>query len=142
MNIVFVEGGNKLLREIAHKTVAFCIDELIPESNKLEIEVKLKSVGGDAMGYCEMGDTRRQYQLEIEKNQTLRELISTICHEMVHLKQYYTKEMDCSPNDEGKMRWKDGVVPEGTSYSDLPWEIEASDLQYKLADAIWEKNII
>ena len=142
MNIVFVDGGNKMLREIAHKVVAFCLDELLPESNKLEIEVKLKTIGGDAMGYCEMGDTRRQYELEIDKNQTLRELVSTICHEMVHLKQYVLKEMDCTANDDGLLRWKDGVVPEGTAYSDLPWEIEATELQYKLADTIWEKNII
>lgn len=142
MNIVFVSGGNKQLREIAHKTVAHCIDYLVPDSNKLEIEVKLKNVGGDAMGYCTMGDTRRQYELEIEKDQTLREFVGTIVHEMVHLKQYYLKEMDPTTNEEGKLRWKDEEVPKGTSYSDLPWEQEASDLQYVIADEIWEKNII
>ena len=141
MNIVFVEGGTKILREIAHKTVAYCLDELLPDSNKLQIEVKLTNIKTDAVGYTLMLDNRKQYELEIEKNQTLREFIGTICHEMVHLKQYYLNEMDETVED-GSYRWKDTRVPSDTAYSDLPWEKEAYDLQYVLADGIWSKGIV
>lgn len=142
MNIVFVDGGTKAQREIAHKTVAYCLDYLLPDSNKLEIEVKLMNIRTDAMGYCEMGDNRREYQIQVERHQTLREFVGTICHEMVHLKQYALKEMDPTANDDGNLRWKDTIVPKETAYSDLPWEQEATDLQYVLADEIWEKNVI
>ena len=138
MNLVFVDGGTKLLREITHKTVSFCIDELMPESNNVNFHIKLVTMKNEATGYAGMGDNRKEYILDIDKNQTLRELISTICHEMVHVKQYWKKEMDGT----GNYRWKDEVISADTLYSKLPWEKEAYDLQYKLADAIWEKNII
>lgn len=142
MNIVFVDGGTKQLREIAHKTVAFCIDEMLPDSNKIQIEVKLTNIKTEATGYTLMGDNRRQYELEIDKNQKLREFVSTICHEMVHVKQYFLKEMDDHMQDDGNYRWKEEVVPVDTLYSELPWEVEAFDLQYVLADKIWEQNVI
>lgn len=141
MNIVFVEGGNKILKEIAHRAVAFCIDELMPKANKLEIRVSLKTIKTDAMGYSMMGDDKYQYELEIEKDQTLREFVGTICHEMVHVKQYYKNQMDPGPVA-GEYRWNKEKIPENTQYSDLPWEKEAYDLQYKLADKLWEKNIV
>jgi hypothetical protein len=147
MNLVFVDGGTKFLREVAHRTVAFCIDELMPESNNVNFHIQLQTIKSEATGYAGMGDNRREYILDIDKNQTLREFISTICHEMVHVKQYFYKEMDDTTNDDGDYRWhpKGGeatVISKETLYSELPWEVEAYDLQYKLADQIWEKNIV
>jgi hypothetical protein len=142
MNLVFVDGGTKFLREIAHKTVAFCIDELMPESNNVNFHIKLLTIKNEATGYAGMGDNRKEYILDIDKNQTLRELVSTICHEMVHVKQYWKKEMDDTTNEDGNYRWKDEVISADTLYSELPWEKEAYDLQYKLADKIWEQNVI
>ena len=67
-------------------------------------------------------DVRRRdeggYDIEINFNQSLRDFVATIVHEMVHVKQYAT----------GK--WK------GTG------EREASNLQYKLTDKLWKENIL
>jgi len=142
MNLVFVEGGSKFLREIAHKSVAYCIDQLLPRHKNLEIHVKIGTIKSDATGYCMMGDTINDYELELEKDQTLREFICTICHEMVHLKQYAKKEMDGTCKENGDYRWKKETVPAKTQYSDLPWEKEAYELQETLADEIWRKNIV
>ena len=142
MNLVFVEGGNKFLRELTHKTVAYCIDKLLPRHKKLEIHVSLKSIKTEATGYAMMGDTINDFELEIEKDQTLREFITTICHEMVHIKQYAKKEMDGTTNADGNYRWKKEVISGKTQYSDLPWEKEAYELQETLADEIWRNNIV
>lgn len=142
MNLVFVEGGSRYHREIAHRTVAFCIDELMPKSTKLEIEVKLTSIKNtDAVGFTMMADDRYTYELEIDKDQTLREFISTICHEMVHVKQYYRNQMDDRAK-EGFLRWNKEKISDKTPYSELPWELEAYELQYELSDKIWLQNII
>jgi len=58
------------------------------------------------------------YNIEINVNQSLRDFVATIVHEMVHVKQYVT----------GK--WK------GTG------EQEASNPQYKLTDKLWKENIL
>ena len=58
------------------------------------------------------------YDIEISFNQSLRDFIATIVHEMVHVKQYVT----------GK--WK------GTG------EQEANRLQYKLTDRIWKEGVV
>lgn len=142
MNLVFVEGGNKIYKEIAHRTVAFCIDKLLPRHKNLEIHVQLKSIRTDATGYALMGDTRNDYEIEIEKDQTIREFITTICHEMVHVKQYAKKEMDPITNDEGNYRWKREVISGKTLYNELPWEKEAYDLQETLVEEIWQKGIV
>lgn len=142
MNIVFVEGGSKQQREIAHRTVAYCIDQLMPKSKKLEIEVQLTNIkNSDAVGFTCMMEDRYHFELEIEKNQTLREFIGTITHEMVHVKQYYKNQMDDQPKN-GHYRWNKEKIDVKTPYSDLPWEKEAYELQYKLADELWSKNII
>lgn len=137
MNIVEVKGGKGYQRDIAHKTVAYCIKQLLPRHRTLDIEVKLVTIKSDATGYAMVGDTNRQFEIEIDKNQTIKEFVTTICHEMVHVKQYARKEIDGI-----HQRWKGVDLPKGTKYYDYPWEIEAYDLQEDLADDIWHKGIV
>lgn len=137
MNIVEITGGQKFQREIAHKTVAYCIKQLLPRHRTLDIEIKLVTIKSDATGYAMVGDTNRHFEIEIDKNQTIKEFVTTICHEMVHVKQYARKEIDGI-----RLRWKGKDIPEGTDYINFPWEIEAYDLQEDLADDIWHKGIV
>lgn len=137
MNYIEVIGGNKFLRDIAEKTVMRMIKEMMPRMRTLEIEVQIKKLKGDVAGWCMMEDTNRQFTLEISNELTLRDFITTVCHEMVHVKQYARNEM----NGDG-IRWKKGKVKEGTGYYDLPWEKEAYRLQDKLAMIMWEEDIL
>ena len=144
MNFVTVTGGNKTQRKVAETTTHQMIAELLPRFRTLDIEVKLKKftkTDRDAIGWCLMEDNNRTFVIEINKDIGITELVTTICHEMVHVKQYARNEM----NDgivKGHARWKSKMIPEDTNYWDLPWEKEAYRMEKKLADDVWENGII
>ena len=141
MNIVEVIGGNKTQREICHNVVSHILSVLLPRYRTLDITVSLKKLHGDALGYCMMEDNNRTFEIELHNKVGIKELVTNLCHEMVHLKQYARNEM----NDgivKGKARWKKQYIAEDTNYWDLPWEKEAYRMEKKLADDVWENNII
>mgnify|MGYP001351052573 FL=1 len=137
MNLVEVTGGKKYQRDIAQKVVYAMIDTLMPRMRKLDIEVKIRKISGDAVGYCMQEDTNRMFTIDVQKDLSLRDFITTICHEMVHVKQYARNEMDCYGR-----KWKTKVISDKVGYYDLPWEKEAYRLQDKLAQEIWDADIL
>lgn len=122
MNIVYATGGRKKEREIAEKTVNWCIKKLMPRMKTLNISVEFEKI--EAYGYC-MQEDRRDYTISIRKNLPLFELVGTICHEMVHVKQYARKELR---DENGKTMWKT-KNHSNTNYEDAPWEKEAYKLE-------------
>lgn len=142
MNLVEAKGGKKYQRDIAETVVYYMIDKLLPRFKTLDIEIVLKGkLDADAIGYCNAETNRREFVLEISKNLSLKELVSTICHEMIHVKQYVRKEMDVLVYD-GKQRWKRSYTPDSTDYFDLPWEKEAYRLEKKYTNLIWEEGVL
>lgn len=138
MNLVEIKGGKKFQRDIAEKVVGFMIEELLPRFRTLEITVNIKKkLDGDAVGYCMMEDTNREFDIEVADYLTLKDFVTTICHEMVHVKQYARKEMT-----DDRMMWKKSPVPKKTCYYDLPWEKEAYRLQDGLAQKVWDADIL
>lgn len=136
MNTIEVIGGKVKEREIVEATIAWCIKKMMPRIRTLEIEVKIKELG-EAMGYCLEGDTNREFQLEIKKGLSLYDLISTVCHEMVHVKQYAKGELRYRV--QGGQQWKAKAISEKTEYMDLPWEKEAFKLERGLAIQCFEE---
>tara|TARA_R110000851_G_scaffold13304_1_gene45499 strand:+ start:2595 stop:3029 length:435 start_codon:yes stop_codon:yes gene_type:complete len=120
MNHIEVLGGTQRQRNYVESMVQFCIDMLMPRMNSLDIEVKLTAPQG-AMGYCLETDNNRTFEIELDRKLTLRKLMETLAHEMVHVKQYARREFHPSYN-----MWRGKTYnPEKVSYWDLPWEIEA-----------------
>ena len=119
---MFVEviGGSSSQKKHSKSMVEFCVKKLMPRITNLDITVRLCKPTG-AMGYCLELEDNRTFELEIDSTKPLRQLLETIAHEMVHVKQYARRELN--PNNElwcGKT-----VDPKKVSYWDLPWEIEA-----------------
>ena len=141
MNFIEVNGGNKFQKHIAETVVTQMIKALMPRMKTLEITVNIKKLTGDAVGWCMEEDTNREFTIDVHNKLTLRDFVTTICHEMVHVKQYARKEMDDGQNT-GRARWKTKTIPMDTKYYDLPWEKEAYRMQDKLADMCWENNIL
>ena len=137
MNLVEVTGGKKYQRDIAQKVVYAMIDTLMPRMRTLDIEVKIRKISGDAVGYCMQEDTNRMFTIDVQKDLSLRDFITTIRHEMVHVKQYARNEMDCYGR-----KWKTKVMSDTVGYYDLPWEKEAYRLQDKLAQEVWDADIL
>jgi predicted metallopeptidase len=111
-----VKGGLPHERDMTRIVVSWCMNHFNLDVDKTSINVLLWPVP-DCNGTCVDND-EGGYDIEINFNQSLRDFIATIVHEMVHVKQYVT----------GKC--KGGG------------EREANKLQYKLTDKIWKENIL
>ena len=130
MNLIEVTGGKVKEREIVEATVAWCIKKIMPRMRTLDIEVTIKKLPV-AMGYCLQCDSNRQFELEIKKGMSLFDLISTVCHEMVHVKQYARGELRYIAS--GTRLWKAKIISDKVEYMDLPWEKEAFEMERGLA---------
>ena len=115
--MIYVKGGNFFQRDVAYDVTSFCYNELIPRIRKCEIEINIKKMKGYE-GTCIDTDDR-EYEIEVNKNQSLEDLCVTLCHEMVHVKQYVRKELFSDVNFYKKRE----------EYLNLPWEVEAYEKQ-------------
>jgi len=100
MNTVMAWGDNKELCNLAEEVVAFCVQELMPRMRTLDICIEV-SDETDVCGYC-MAVDKREFVIEVKEDLDKLEFISTLCHEMVHVKQYARGELDI----DGKMSYK------------------------------------
>ena len=125
MNTITIEGGNASQKDKVFSLTQFCIKKLMPRMRSLDINIKLTRLGKEANGYC-LRQTDREFELEIDSRLTLRTMLETVAHEMVHVKQYARREMNDFAFKEVHYKWKGKLVPDSTDYWDLPWEIEAN----------------
>ena len=130
-----VEGGLKHQREMTEKIIFAITKKLMPRLKNIDIDVQLDknlSIKTGCEGFCLQVDDR-QYELEIDASLGLRDFVTTIVHEMVHVKQGVRGELR---EIFGKQYWKGRVC--NKDYMEQPWEKEAYRLQDKLATWVWE----
>ena len=92
----------------------------------------------NTIGTCLMQDNNRSFEIEIQKGLSFDEIVKTLCHEMVHVKQYARNEMTDSYLKR-QMRWRNRFIKKNTSYSKLPWEREAYYWEKRLYEKYFEK---
>ena len=115
--MIFVEGGTRKQRQLTYDLVQFAWKTLMPRIRKCEVNVKIKKVVAYE-GTC-LDTDNRVYEIEVDKKLTGDDFITTIFHEMVHVKQYVRKELFSECN----------FYADRDEYLKLPWEIEAYKLQ-------------
>lgn len=136
--IIHITGSTKDKRALTEKTVAWSIKKLgLSRMSSLSIDVVLRKMKKHEYGYCNIVDNNRNFVIDINKNVTIKDFVSTIIHEMVHVKQFARNEMNGH-----NMQWKSKIISEDTDYMDLPWEKEAYKLEAKLIELIWKENIL
>lgn len=97
-----------------YEAISFFSDKLrLPDSILIDFTYSNKM---NVHGLCWRND-RSHFCIKLQTKQTKRDLLDTIAHEMVHIKQYINNEIDDSLNT-----WK------GQVRKDEPWEEEAEDL--------------
>ena len=113
--------------------------------NQTQEAKKVKNLDKEGVeGWCMEAD-ERLFDVQVERKLSIKEMITCLCHELVHVKQYTKREMvDFYDRKAGgrKIRWKKTVYGYGTAYERQPWEKEAFRMQETLANEIWEKGII
>ena len=128
LNII---GGRKKQRQVVEDAVKWSIKKLnLHRIRTLELNFslrKLKTLYGQLE---QLDDKRREFSVVLDKNVDTKDLIRTVIHEMVHIKQYIRKEMD-SEIVGSRMRWKSKTYPYDIKYDDMPWEKEANRLETK-----------
>ena len=119
MNFVDTIGGSKKQRELVNDVAYFCIERLMPRMKTLDIEIQINNIKSNAVGYCMMSENNRTFELEVDKKLDIEEMITTVCHEMVHVKQYARNELGID----------DYHADASLNPTDFPYEKEAYELQ-------------
>lgn len=119
MFVYDITGGTKKERKTVEDALHFAKQYLMPRIRILDIEISLKKnmdVDADVVG------DDREFTMRIRKGQERDDLLTSVFHEMVHVKQYVRNEFP--------------VFEVGceVDYLERPWEIEAFDLQEKMLD--------
>lgn len=90
MIIIDIHGGTSYQKVVAYRSVKFCINDLMPRIQNLDISIRI-SKKLEVHGYCtEL--CHREFDVEVLGSQTLKQFILTLCHEMVHVKQKVNSE--------------------------------------------------
>ena len=144
---MMIKRYNKLTKQqknLAFEAIDFFVDRVMPRMKKsLSIRVI-----GDAnliikqsmFGFCDYIDVEsrypRDFEITVDTQTTVENFVSTIMHEMVHVKQWARGEMRDLSTD--KRRWKNSkIVISDTDYEDHPWEIEAFEMENELFKEFW-----
>ena len=142
MNYISARNGNKVQNAVARSVAQHCIDKLMPRMRTLDISILFKKIPPqeNTIGTCLMQDNNRTFEIEIQKGLSFDEIVKTVCHEMVHVKQYASNEMTDS-TWKGKLRWRNRFIKKNTSYSKLPWEREAYRKQKTLSKSYYKSKV-
>jgi len=131
---ICVKGSTISNREMAEDIGYFSLSILAPRlrnSNKLEVDISLiKNLKEkeDVVGDCVWEDSSympRHFTIRIDSSQSKHDMLQTVAHEMVHVKQFARGELkDTDSLSICKWNGKD-INHMKTHYYDCPWEIEA-----------------
>lgn len=131
---------NPNLRRKIRDALYYFENELkLNEYNHVIVKVKVtKTI--DAFGYCfieyfDDDDNPCDLIMEIQTGQSENEMFHTIAHEMVHIRQYVTGQLNCDLSV-----WRGhSIDSDAIHYDDHPWEIEAEEIGDKIFES-WKKH--
>ena len=137
--LLHVEGSDKATRKLAELATWWYAEKLMGKRlmNNLEITIKLKNglsdkTEGLAIWEDEENPLHREFTITLDKTVKIRNLLITLAHEMVHVKQWARGEM-YEYSAAGMVRFhKTKFNMEDIDYWDYPWEIEAYGKQLGL----------
>ena len=131
MRVLNITGGRKKQRQVVEDAVKWSIKKLnLHRIRTLNLTFSIKSLKSLYGQLEQLDDKRREFSVVLDKNVDTKDLIRTVIHEMVHIKQYIRKEMD-SEIVGSRMRWKSKTYPYDIKYDDMPWEKEPNRLETK-----------
>jgi len=115
MSVRVTKSGTQQQKRIATAVGEWCIKHFGLYNAEVTFTLMKKI---DCWGECGEGRFPNTYRISVATDQSVRDFVATIVHEMIHVKQWETG------------RWRgDG-------------EKEAIRLQYKLTDKLWKGGII
>ena len=139
MNEIYVENGKREYRELTKRVVQFCLDKMLPRHRTVKVWIEFEKMKD--WGYCYMGEDNRDIYISLNhdmcKKKNYKELVDTICHEMIHCKQIVKKELLEYTRPTYCQKWlcRDGKYRrfDNVPYVSKPWEVEAYRDSWKYA---------
>ena len=140
--LLSITGSNKNNRKLVERAAWWYAEKLMGKRlmNSLEINIHLRrnlitkeGCEGTAIWEDDYCDRPREFTIELDLSFSIRDVLITLAHEMVHVKQWAKDEMYEYTNTMGLVRFKgEKIHLEETDYWDYPWEIEAYGKQLGL----------
>ena len=131
---ITVEGSGKNKREMAADAAHWYAMHLMPRlQNKLFVNIKLinkldekEGLSGDAIWEDDSCNRPREFTIRVDSSMSLADMLMTVAHEMVHVKQYARGELKDFSRTIKVCKWKGKTIEhDKIDYYDLPYEIEA-----------------
>ena len=127
--LVDIQGTSRKKTSLIRKVIEYMMNELKLKNIFIDVEVSNLFVNEKAYGFCSC-QNKTEFLIELDQTLNVQELIETICHEMIHVKQYATGELV----EKGKKILYKNCLYESSSDSS-PWEKEAYEKEIYYADA-------
>jgi hypothetical protein len=136
-------GANRLMVRAAIEWYAnYLMGSRLAKNISIEVIGQDDLVDGFAHGTCtaaywSFGPAVRAFELNLYNCLDNLELLRVVAHEMVHVRQMARDQMRdiWIPNKGTYVKWYDKIIdPRDIEYEQLPWEIEAFELEYALRD--------
>lgn len=102
-----------------HRVVMYMLNKYFDlETARVQVHLNYTYEDLNCYGMCEEGLVPNTYIIHVARDQTLRDWVATLVHEMIHVNQWETNE------------WSDDG------------EKECNDLQYKITDLLWKEGVL
>jgi hypothetical protein len=138
---------NHELAEKLKSATQFILKELMSvkmaNTLKIKIHVRKTTLGARTLGQVEHdtngSKSQKEFLIELRDDQSDREKIITLAHELVHVQQNVSKKLQYrfwSSDRKLHVRWENKELgePAQIPYRERPWEVEAFAKQEILAD--------
>ena len=135
---------NAQKRKLALNAISFFRQQLFQNNKRLNtlitVTLRFQKIG-DAWGICDhhdVGIKPREFTILINSELTeVKDIITTVAHEMVHVWQYATGKL--RDYEAPVHRYENDLYDADMSYRDMPWEVEARQLE-KVLYKLWLKQ--
>jgi hypothetical protein len=139
--MITVKGGHKTQKKFIKQVADWASVSVLGPRLARVVDVNINIIRNlDADGWCiweDEGVCGREFTIEVRAEQTYPEMLITICHEMIHVRQMARGELkEVGITRGGKHHyqvWKGKKISKRLAYAKHPWETEAYKLQDKYA---------
>ena len=131
-------------RALVRKAADYFMQELLPirKANNTFLEIRFLKMTSDFNGFCQIHEDEdndyspKSFSIDMNSSLSLDDMIETLAHEMVHMRQFRNKELGYR---ESFTRFNGVAYSINMPYKKQPWEKEAYKLEKKLTKKFFKE---
>lgn len=132
------------IETITEKFEEICNHIILPRKLFIHIRPITGNYHGKAFVVRDYGKSYygKEYVVEVDARQNVKDFKDTILHELVHIEQFYQKRLCDRSSFPGHFKWNNELIsyltPTMEEYNNLPWEREAIERADKIRRIIFK----